>query len=115
MDLYAKNEDFKFHLNKLLKAIVPEQGSKIRVAEWFETVLDAFGSCVGHPSRLDTGLNALRAMQTPDLTKRAKECISHLGLVLGDQDILSYSDPSQAYPGNVPESTSSMYPADEEL
>ena len=106
MDLYAKNEDFKFYLNKLLKAIVPEQGSKIGVGEWFETVLDAFGSCVGHPSRLDTGLNALRAKRGSDLTQPEKDNIYLLGMVLGQQGILSYCDPSQSYSSDVPESTS---------
>ena len=114
LNLRANDRWFKFVLDKLLNEVVHEQGNKIWVGEWFETVLDAFGSCVGRPSKLDIRLNALKAKRGKVLTKEEKYWISILGNKLENAGLLSHADPSQSYSSDIPEATSSLNAADVE-
>ena len=114
MKLYAKDQGFKILLDGLLKEVVLKRDNKLWVMEWFDSIQDVFGGCVGRPSRLEMGLNAFRARHGTDLTKKEKDLIFVLDVILEVNGILLESAPSQSYSSDVQEATSSSFAGDNE-
>ena len=114
MDLYANNKAFEVFLDLLLKEVVLKQDNEIWIGEWFETVLDVFGGCMGRPSRLEMGLKAFRARRGTELTEEEKDWIEYLYVALKKAGKLSVSDSSESDSSDIHEATSSSYAGDNE-
>ena len=114
MKLYAKDQGFKILLDGLLKEVVLKRDNKLWVMEWFDSIQDVFGGCVGRPSRLEMGLHAFRARHGTKLTKKENDLIFVLDVILEVNGILLESAPSQSYSSDVQEATSSLFAGDNE-